>query len=177
MVLGLKHEQGGFEERPRVHLRQDQNGLDTGCKIDDDGRVGCGTRPRGLNYPSGERHGLHEGGKTTQCDFIDASIALWSVVSKDGIGTSVPALALTALCKPARQPEAVAASFEGKRNPGDRAPGPEEAGLEPSVPRKTPAVVVISGLAAPPSPLRQGEPTRAPLSKPWSTVRSGLFQR
>jgi len=58
----------------------------------------------------------------------------------------------------------------------------EEAGFEPSVPRKTPAVVVISGLVAPPSPLRQGEPTRAPLSKPWSshavlTVRSGLFQR
>ena len=58
----------------------------------------------------------------------------------------------------------------------------EEAGFEPSVPRKTPAVVVISGLVAPPSPLRQAEPTRAPLSKPWSshavlTVRSGLFQR
>src|SRR6202030_83047 len=40
----------------------------------------------------------------------------------------------------------------------------------------------ISGLVAPPSPLRQAEPTRAPLSKPWSspavlTVRSGLFQR
>jgi hypothetical protein len=53
---------------------------------------------------------------------------------------------------------------------------------KPSVPRKTPAVVVISGLVAPPSPLRQAEPTRAPLSKPWSshavlTVRSGLFQR
>ncbi len=31
----------------------------------------------------------------------------------------------------------------------------EEAGFEPSVPRKTPAVVVISGLVAPPSPLRQ----------------------
>ena len=47
---------------------------------------------------------------------------------------------------------------------------------------ETPAVAVISGLVAPPSPLRQGEPTRAPLSKPWSshavlTVRSGLFQR
>jgi hypothetical protein len=40
---------------------------------------------------------LQEGGKTTQCDFIDASIALWSVVSKHGIGTCVPALALTAL--------------------------------------------------------------------------------
>jgi hypothetical protein len=58
----------------------------------------------------------------------------------------------------------------------------EEAGFEPSVPRKTPAVVVISGLVAPPSPLRRAEPTRAPLSKPWSshavlTVRSGLFQR
>src|SRR5260370_32129607 len=58
----------------------------------------------------------------------------------------------------------------------------EEAGYEPSVPRKTPAVVVISALVAPPSPLRQAEPTRAPLSKPWSshpvlTVRSGLFQR
>src|ERR1700738_177630 len=35
----------------------------------------------------------------------------------------------------------------------------EEAGFEPSVPRNTPAVVVISGLVAPPSPLRQGEPT------------------
>ena len=41
----------------------------------------------------------------------------------------------------------------------------EEAGFEPSVPRKTPAVVVISGLVAPPSPLRQAKPTRAPLSK------------
>src|SRR5207248_7797415 len=27
--------------------------------------------------------------------------------------------------KPARQPEAVAAGFEGKRNPGDRAAGPD----------------------------------------------------
>jgi hypothetical protein len=27
--------------------------------------------------------------------------------------------------EPARQPEAVAAGFEGQRNPGDRAPGPE----------------------------------------------------
>ena len=27
--------------------------------------------------------------------------------------------------KPTRQPEAVAAGFEGKRNPGDRAPGPD----------------------------------------------------
>jgi len=58
----------------------------------------------------------------------------------------------------------------------------EEAGFEPSVPRKTPAVVVISALVAPPSPLRQAEPTRAPLSKPGPshaalTVRSGLFQR
>jgi hypothetical protein len=58
----------------------------------------------------------------------------------------------------------------------------EEAGFEPSVPRKTPAAVVISGLVAPPSPLRQGEPTRAPLLKFWSshavlTGRSGLFQR
>src|ERR1700738_1178141 len=33
----------------------------------------------------------------------------------------------------------------------------EEAGFEPSVPRKTPAVVVRLGLAAPPSPLWQGE--------------------
>ena len=54
----------------------------------------------------------------------------------------------------------------------------EEAGFESSVPRKTPAFVVISGLVAPPSPLQQGEPTRTPLSKPWSshavlTVRSG----
>ena len=45
-------------------------------------------------------------------------------------------------------------------------------------PAEDPAVVVISGLVAPPSPLRQAEPTRAPLSKPWSsnavlTVRSG----
>src|SRR6202035_1999917 len=27
--------------------------------------------------------------------------------------------------EPARQPEAVAAGFEGQRNPGDRAPGPD----------------------------------------------------
>jgi hypothetical protein len=58
----------------------------------------------------------------------------------------------------------------------------ERDGFEPSVPRKTPAVVVISALVAPPSPLRQAEPTRAPLSKPGPshaalTVRSGLFQR
>lgn len=38
----------------------------------------------------------------------------------------------------------------------------EEAEFEPSVPRKTPAVVVMSGLVAPPSPLRQAEPTQAP---------------
>jgi hypothetical protein len=49
-------------------------------------------------------------------------------------------------------------------------------------PAEDPAVVVISALVAPPSPLRRAEPTRAPLSKPWSshavlTVRSGLFQR
>src|ERR1700730_16440758 len=47
----------------------------------------------------------------------------------------------------------------------------EEARFEPSVPRKTPAVVVISGLVAPPSPLRQAEPTRAPLSKPCRLTR------
>ena len=39
----------------------------------------------------------------------------------------------------------------------------EEAGFEPSVPRKTPAVVVISGLVAPPSPLRQESRHELPL--------------
>jgi hypothetical protein len=72
--------------------------------------------------------------------------------------------------------------FGGARFGGSSDSPLEEAGFEPSVPRKTPAVVVISSLVAPPSPLRQAEPTRAPLSKPWSshavlTVRSGLFQR
>jgi hypothetical protein len=43
----------------------------------------------------------------------------------------------------------------------------EEAGFEPSVPQKTPAVVVISALVAPPSPLRQAErqPSRAWLAR------------
>ena len=38
----------------------------------------------------------------------------------------------------------------------------EEAGFEPLVPRKTPAVVVISGLVAPPSPLRQSRADTSP---------------
>jgi hypothetical protein len=38
----------------------------------------------------------------------------------------------------------------------------EEAGFEPSVPQKTPAVVVISGLVTPPSPLRQSRADTSP---------------
>jgi hypothetical protein len=38
----------------------------------------------------------------------------------------------------------------------------EEAGFEPLVPRKTPAVVVISGLVTPPSLLRQSRADTSP---------------
>jgi hypothetical protein len=49
MVPRAEHEQGGFEGRPRVHLRQNQNNLDACCQIDNLQRgappkIGYGTR-------------------------------------------------------------------------------------------------------------------------------------
>jgi hypothetical protein len=34
MVLGLEHDQGRFESRPRIHVRQDKNHVAACCQID-----------------------------------------------------------------------------------------------------------------------------------------------